>query len=370
MEITVNFSALWSAAKKMSDGKASFTYKANTNNTFESVKTILRRDITLEDVDSYGGLLEVDGSQVLLYIEDHSFHNFRDVISGKEEGKKFHIADCSALEKMRKKNRFDRYVVTNDVSGMFPISGTEPDKKTPIEGKAELHVCRLCLSHLNYKGYQSNKGSIYNNFKLDEFFSHYSTLFNSFPKTIADKRGGYAADWETVSLNYRSKENFCCEACHVDLSSYQHLLHAHHVSGVKRDNVASNLRALCIDCHRKEPCHEHMRVRSKEVRTINKLRRSQSILSSKNWDDTLAFADTSYHGLLDLYRSKNMGVPEIGYDVVDENNILIATVELAWPQNKRAIIHQSADIASLEKAGWTVKMLGDALSAAHELPSR
>jgi hypothetical protein len=369
MEVNVNFSALWAAAKKMGDGKATFSYKANTKNTFESVKTILRRDITLEDVDSHGGLLEVDGSQVLLYIEDHSFR-VEDVINGLKDGNRFHVADCRTLNEMRSKKRFDRYVVTNDVSNIFPISGKASDSHDLIEGNVALSVCKNCLTFLNYKTYKSNRTEVFKEFRLDNFFSHYSTLFNTFPKSIADKRGGYADDWEKISLDYRKKERFCCEACRVDLSSYQHLLHAHHVNGVKRDNVASNLRALCIDCHRKEPCHEHMRVRSKEVHTINKLRRSQSILSSKNWEDTLAFADTSYHGLLDLYRSKNMGVPEIGYDVVDENNIVIATVELAWPQNKRAIIHQGADILNLEKAGWVVKKLGDALNEVHELSSR
>jgi hypothetical protein len=49
---------------------------------------------------------------------------------------------------------------------------------------------------------------------------------------------------------------------------------------------------------------------------------------------------------------------------------VIATVELAWPQNKRAIIHQGADILNLEKAGWVVKKLGDALNEVHELSSR
>ena len=368
MEINVNFSALWAAAKKMSDGKSVFSYKANTDETFVTEKTILRRDITLEDVDSHGGLLQVDGSQILLYIEDHSFR-VQDVING-NGGNKFHIADCSKLNEMRKNNRFDRYVVTNDVSGIFPVSGKASDNHTLIEGKAELHVCKLCLGFLNYKRYKSNRTNVFNEFTLDEFFSHYSTLFNSFPKTIADKRGGYTDDWEKTSLDYRTQKNFNCEACHVDLSSYQHLLHTHHVNGVKRDNVMSNLRALCIDCHRKEPSHEHMRVRSNEVHTINKLRRDQTILSSSDWDDALAFADTSYHGLLDLYRNKNMAVPEIGYDVTDEDDAVIATAELAWPKNKRAIIHQSADVASLEKAGWIVKMLGDALSEARDLKKR
>lgn len=318
MEINVNFSALWSAAKKMGNGKTTFSYKANTYSAFETEKTILRRDITLEDVGSHGGLLQVDGSQILLYIEDHGFR-VQDVING-NGGNKFHIADCSKLKEMRKNNRFDRYVVTNDVSGIFPVSGKLSNSHTLIEGKAELYVCKLCLKFLNYRSYKSNRTNVFKEFSLDEFFSHYSTLFNSFPKTIADKRGGYTDDWAKISLEYRSQKNYSCEACHVDLSSYQHLLHTHHVNGVKRDNVVSNLKALCIDCHRKEPSHEHMRVRSNEVHTINKLRRDQAILSSSDWDDALSFVDTSYHGLLDLYRSKNMAIPEIGYDVADEDH--------------------------------------------------
>jgi hypothetical protein len=368
MEINVNFSALWAAAKKMGDGKATFIYKPGTYSAFESEKTILRRDITLEDVNSHGGLLEVDGNQILLYIEDHSFR-VQDVING-NGGNKFHIADCSKLNEMRKNNRFDRYVVTNDVSGIFPVSGKVFDSHTLIEGEAELHVCKLCLGFLNYRSYNSDRTNVFNEFSLDDFFSHYSTLFNSFPKTIADKRGGYSDDWDKISLDYRIQKNFACEACHVNLSSYQHLLHTHHVNGVKRDNVVSNLRALCIDCHRKEPSHEHMQVRSNEVHTINKLRRSQRILSSQNWDEALAFADTSYHGLLDLYRSKNMSVPEIGYDIIDENSAIVATAELAWPKNKRAIIHQQSDRASIENLGWTVKNLDDALREAHSIKRR
>lgn len=366
MEINVDFSALWDAARKMGDGKADFSYRANTYSEFETEKTVLRRDITLEDVRSHGGLLEVDGSQILLYIEDHSFR-VQDVIAGDREGNKYHVADCKTLNDMRKKKRFDRYVVTNDVSEAFPVSGKASDSNLVVEGVAELHVCKYCLGHLNYKGYKSKKMGIYDSFSLDEFFAHYSTLFNSFPKTIADKRGGYTDDWNKVSLSYRSKQGFHCEACQVNLSSYQHLLHTHHQNGVKRDNVASNLRALCIDCHRKEPSHEHMRVRSSEVHTINKLRREQALLNNGNWQDAIDFADTAYHGLLDLYRSKHMTVPEIGYDVADRNGVIVATAELAWPKHKRAIIHQSADVPSLEKMGWTVKMLGDALSEAHDL---
>jgi hypothetical protein len=110
-----------------------------------------------------------------------------------------------------------------------------------------------------------------------------------------------------------------------------------------------------------------MRVRSSEVHLINKLRRSQQILSSNNWNDAIAYVDTSYHGLLDIYRSKNKGIPEIGYEVKDYSGSLIATAELAWPQAKRAIVHHKDNYEKLVQAGWTVKMLGDALKEAHDL---
>ena len=368
MKIRINFKPLWDAVKKMGDGEAmsNFTYTANTPKQFETDKNILIRDISLEDVDSKGGVLEVDGSQVLLYIEDHSFR-VQDVLSGIKSGNKYHVADCVTLNEMRRKKRFDRYVVTNDVSEIFTISGKSPENNTLIEGKASLSVCKNCLTFLNYRRYKSNRTIVFNEFKLDDFFAHYSTLFESFPKAIADKRGGYTSDWDSISLDYRQQKNYCCEACNVNLSDNRNLLHTHHINGVKRDNSTNNLQALCVDCHRKQPSHEHMRVRSSEVHLINKLRRSQQILSSNNWNDAIAYVDTSYHGLLDIYRSKNKGIPEIGYEVKDYSGSLIATAELAWPQAKRAIVHHKDYYEKLVQAGWTVKMLGDALKEAHDL---
>jgi len=367
MKITVDLNDLWSAVLSMGGGVADFRYDASTDDAFETEKNILRRDIPLEDVDSRGGVLEVDGSQVLLYIEDHG-SNVESVISGAAEGRRFHVADCSTLKEMRSKNRFDRYVVTNDVSGRFPVSGKSAYGHNLREGLAELKVCRNCLAYLNYKGYKSNRTAVHKHFSLDEFFSHYSTLFSSFPKTIADKRGGYADNWEEISHAYRKQQGFHCEACDVNLTRYPHLLHTHHINGVKRDNLPSNFRALCIDCHRKEPSHEHMQVRSREIHTINRLRSEQALIKSEDWQDVLTFVDTSYHGLLDIYRSKNMAVPEICYDIRDTRGMVLATAELAWPRVKKAISHHVSDMRTLEEAGWTVKSLSDALRESHDLP--
>lgn len=366
MKIDINFDALKSAARLMTDGKSDFKYKASDNADFETEKTVFIRDIEIKDVHSSGGLLEVNGSQILLYIEDELFHPLEDVLKTPGIGKKYHVADCKALKQMRRNNRFERYSATNNVSGVFPISGRKSRHGSEvIKGEAKLNVCKSCLEHLNYKGYKNkgykNNGEVFKNFSLDEFFAHYSTLFQSFPKSIADKSGGYTDDWNQISKDYRQQKIFKCEACSVDLSSHKNLLHTHHKNGIKRDNVVNNLRALCLDCHRKETSHQHMRVRSIEVHTINQLRREQTLLESGNWKDALKYADTAYHGLLALYHANKMPVPEIGYDVTDASKAVVATAELAWPNVKKAIVHLVADFDRLKKEGWQVQMLGDAL---------
>lgn len=64
------------------------------------------------------------------------------------------------------------------------------------------------------------------------------------------ERGGrYAKDWEYVSHQYRSEQNFVCENCGVDLSRRKFLLHTHHVDQNKANNNFSNLKALCVLCH-------------------------------------------------------------------------------------------------------------------------
>jgi hypothetical protein len=366
VKIQINFDALWRNVRLMTDGKADFNYKTTIDKDFETDKTVLIRDIDLKDVHSSGGLLEVDGNQILLYIEEQ-YEPLPDVIKTPEIGKKYHVADCKALQRMRDQNRFERYSVTNNVSGIFSVWGKKTSNygSAVIEGEAKLNVCKSCLEHLNYKGYKYKKKEVFKRFNLDEFFAHYSTLFKSFPKSISDKSGGYTDDWDQVSKVYRQQQEFKCEACKVDVSGQENLLHTHHKNGVKRDNVANNLQALCIDCHRKETSHQHMRVRSSEMHTINRLRREQALLDSGNWADALAFADTAYHGLLDLYYTNKITVPEIGYDVTDVSGAVIATAELAWPIDKKAVVHIESQADRLQHEGWQVQMLGDALQNAN-----
>jgi len=360
MKLDVDFSALWLAVRKMGGATADFTYLPGTPPPLKINTDLFTVGISLEDVEPFNGLLTVNGVQVLLYIQDHSFR-VEDVIAGEKEGNKFHVSDCQTLKNMRQKKRYDRYVVTNAVTGFFPVSGTSGEDRSTHEGVAELHVCKYCLGQLNYKGYTSRKGAIYKEFLLDEFFTRYSTLFTTYPKAIADKRGGYVDDWDKLSLAHRSRKGFKCEACNVNLSSQKQLLHTHHVNGVKRDNSDENLKALCIDCHRKEPAHGHMQVNSSQVFTINALRRAQGLFEANSWGHALQFVDSAYHGLVDYYRKDKKEIPEVGYSILNSKGVAVAQVDVAWPKIKLAITHDLATEQAALGAGWKVKTLGNAM---------
>jgi hypothetical protein len=360
MKLDVDFSALWLAVRKLGGSSADFTYVSGTHPPLTINTDIFSKDISLEDVKPFNGLLTVNGVQVLLYIQDHSFR-VEEVIAGEKKGNRFHVADCQMLKTMRQRKRYDRYVVTNDVTGVFPVSGTSTENRSIHEGVAELHVCKYCLGQLNYKGYKSKKGTIHKEFFLDEFFTRYSTLFATYPKAIADKRGGYVDGWDKLSSTYRERKKFTCESCNVNLSTQKNLLHAHHVNGVKRDNSDENLRALCIDCHRKEPAHGHMQVTSGQVFTINKLRRAQGLFEIGSWDHALKFVDSAYHGLVDYYRKDKKEVPEIGYCILNLKGEAVAKVDIAWPKRKLAIIHDLSTEKAVLGAGWKVKTLDKAM---------
>jgi len=360
MKLDVDFSALWLAVRKLGGPPVDFTYSPGMPPPLKIDANIFTKDISLEDVESDNGLLTVKGAQVLIYIQDQGF-KVEEVIEGSAAGRRFHVSDCITLKEMRKRKRYDRYVVTNDVSGIFPVSGTSAEDSSTVEGMAELYVCKNCLRQLNYKGYKSRKGVIFKEFLLDEFFTRYSTLFATYPKAIADKRGGYTDGWDELSLTYRSQKGFVCEACDVNLSSKKQLLHTHHVNGVKRDDSNENLRALCIDCHRKEPSHGHMQVSAQQVFTINRLRQAQGLFEEHSWEHTLRFVDSAYHGLVDCCRSSGKKMPEIGYSILNSNGVAVAQVDIAWPNEKLAITHDLLTEKAALAAGWEVKSLGEAM---------
>ena len=172
---------------------------------------------------------------------------------------------------------------------------------------------------------------------------------------------GYADNWKDISRDLRDSRNWICECCGVNLRNTPALLHTHHINGVKRDNRQENLKALCIDCHRKQPQHDYMRVTHAQMQMINRLRKEQSLLQQDSWDELIDLADTSVTDLLRHYQAKGHAKPVVGHELQAPTGEVMAVFELAWPDQKAAIAIDRDAISLGSESGWRVFSVGEAI---------
>lgn len=360
MEIRVDFSELWSQVKRLSDHTVEFDWVAAAQLDPIDIELLEGREVRLEDLDVINGLLSVDGRQVLLYIPDQ-FSPIDVVQTSPEKGNRFHVADCKTLADMRAKGRFQRYVVTNNLTGIFPISGKN-SRGGSGELDSRLMVCKNCLEKLNYHNYchDVKRPHIWKSFEISRFFETYSTNFTHLPRTLIQRAisNNYTPDWAEISADVRRRCDFKCDDCGLNLAQHRHLLHVHHVSGVKQDNSSVNLRPLCVDCHRKQPLHEHMFISMTDMKLLTRLRREQSILAS-DWQQVLKLADLSVHGALMHAQHRGFEVPEVGYVLMSHDQGITFEVEAAWRHKRIAISIANAP----EIAGWTIVSPADFIGA-------
>ncbi|USD31271.1 MULTISPECIES: HNH endonuclease [Vibrio] len=359
MKLSVNFNMLKRAVNLMEPEVEGEFHLELEETTINKIDTELAqgKDVELKDVDIDSGLLSYQGRQVLLYIKDHG-NNVQNVIHNPEMGNRFHVTDCSKLKSMRSEGRFERYVVINDTSGEFPISGQNYHSRQLDEGKAKLKVCKFCLGQLNYQGYSSggNRNSIFDGFDMSEFFQTYSSFFPHMPARAAETaQTGYTDDWSKVSSRYRVENNFECKECGVNLRSNRPLLHVHHMNGVKSDNRPDNLKALCIDCHSKQPLHSHMVLSHSERQQINDLRNKQGLLEGLgHWKAVFDYSDPGVHGVLHACRKQSYMLPEVAHYIRDDFDEPIARLELAWPKHKFGVAIANIDIEEAQGLGWQI----------------
>lgn len=360
MRLTVDFSALHAAVRQMgAENIEPPPIRLTEPAPLDPIDTALREtgiDVDLNDIDTRTGLLAYQDHQILLYIQDHG-RQVQNVLKDGSLGKKYHVAFCKTLTEMQSKGRFERYVATNDTSGKFFVSGLSIHTGGPIEGKTQLNVCKNCLEYLNYQGYrQGNRLTIFSRFSLAVFFSTYSSFFPHMPNRLAGENDSlYTPDWPVISGKYRADRDFCCESCGVKLSNHKNLLHTHHKNGVKTENRKSNLQALCVDCHRKQPSHDHLFVRHSDMQLITRLRREQSIVrKNMGWSEVFKLADSGVHGILYHYRAKGWNPPEVGYEIHEPDGRIIGQLELAWPFERFGIAIAEEDILIARGQGWQV----------------
>jgi len=208
--------------------------------------------------------LAFKNSRVLLYIRDVT------VMGGREVEPKFHLSGCRTLTEMKRKRRFDRYVVSTRVDGRFAmnlIDGARSRREL-----VALKVCQNCLELLSLDGFsidgwkRSRRLEYVSAFQLEEFFRRFPrSLHVEVPTYNADDAplNNYTPDFPEVSRRAKQAAGYRCQrpTCGHDLSSpaFRKFLHVHHRNGQKSDNSLANLEVLCIRCHAEAEGHGHMR---------------------------------------------------------------------------------------------------------------
>ncbi|KZN48404.1 HNH endonuclease [Pseudoalteromonas luteoviolacea] len=369
MKISINFEPLESAALKMGAPSRHIELNANLEQLSEidsglDEGLVLHDDLHLYEIESKHSLLSYKGRQIMLYIPEQNSPIEEVIKDGKIEGaRRLHVAECKTLERMRNEGREERYHVTNNINGSYLVTGYRFNGGDKIEGKAELGVCKNCLRILNYKGYADLKGEakdkVFLELNLAELFESYSSYFKHYP-TPKKSIGSYTKDWEQVSANYRQQQNYTCEQCGVALSSHKRLLHTHHINGVKTDNAVNNLKALCADCHTKQPNHDHMYVSHEDRLLINQLRREQHKFDCSEYSDVLQYADSALNGLLLKCQKFRLPTPELGICIKHGNELV--SIDLAWPRKKFAVVIEHTQLTPLKALGWDVWLASDGLA--------
>ena len=378
MKLTVDLSLLQQAVKSMGAEQINF----EVTNKFIPIEPIDKQlgeglEVNFEDIEFETGLASYQGRQVLLYIKDHSYNNkIYGVLKDGTQGNRFHIADCQKLDEMRRKGRFERYVVTNKLDGQFAVSGNDNLTKELIEGETNLSVCQYCLESLNYEKFKAmprgqQRRMFVTSFKLADFFDTYSSFFKFMPTGVANNSdAGYSKDWDTISRNVRERFNYNCQQCGLDLKNNKRLLHVHHINGIKSDNSNSNLTPLCCDCHRKQPDHQHLFIKHEDTKRISQLRSAQGLNIKESWQDIYDLADPGMHGVIDLLEKYHVSLPEVGEEIENNKQEVVAELELAWPLKKVGVAVDKISAVAATSAGWKVYSMRHALSQLDDLVQR
>jgi hypothetical protein len=245
-----SFSATASGARLTEDELDRLTSGTGLDVSFEEI-------VVLDD-----GTLAYKGRRVLLYIRDVNHY-------GRREGlPKYHLSNCNVLQDARRSGRFGRrYVIANRTDGIFQINMLSGGRTAASSER--LNVCQVCLSTLRIDGFsfqieQQERRRRVKVFSPQKFFDLYPIdLHTQLPQYGADEAplNKYSDGFRETSTNFKASTNWHCQMCGLDLSAHslRKFLHTHHRNGDKSDDMQTNLRALCVECHAKEPEHSHMK---------------------------------------------------------------------------------------------------------------
>src|SRR5699024_4548236 len=102
------FSELWTQVNRISEKRVDFDWDTVTRPEPIDIELDTGKEIALEELKVMDGLLTVQGRQVLLYIPDQGFrYTLAEIQEDPRNGRRYHVADCSTLDDMRGRKRFE-----------------------------------------------------------------------------------------------------------------------------------------------------------------------------------------------------------------------------------------------------------------------
>ena len=351
MKLNVDLTSLQNAVKKM--GAPLIDFDTTTVFDHVDIDSILNTtsgiEIDINEIEvnlDAGGLFEYKGRQVLLFIPNHNpmYKSINDVLNDPMQGNRFHVSDCTTLKKMRETNRYNKYHVTQNLSGMFEIYN---DGNEDIKKDAKLHVCKNCLMMLNYKNYKNEtnieKNKIFNNFKINEFFETYSAFFEYLPNI---KNNNKILDRSiTPSIN---RKNYICKVCNTDFKNNPKLL----VSEETNNNI-------CLDCYRKQKEHKTAFITNPELKEIYKERTIQNKVTINSWDDVYKYVDISIHGYIHRLKRSYRTPTHIGYIPSEISSIVLDIVWITETKKSALVTRKTDEYKKLKN--WNILTLGEAM---------
>jgi DEAD/DEAH box helicase domain-containing protein len=77
------------------------------------------------------------------------------------------------------------------------------------------------------------------------------------------------------------------------------------------------------------------------------------------WQEAFDLAHPKAHEVIEAMRREGWPAPEVGFDIT-VNDRVIATAELAWPEEKVAYVWsgQEDELEGIESAGWEIRAIG------------